>query len=414
MMTMNSRKPRRHAFLRQLAALLLLPGIAGAVAATPLLDASRVSIDYGRAPTVPVTQPIFLTNVGDTPLTFSAFPISGASAPDYALGGTCAPGTVLSPGGRCRLDVIGTISGYPSTATLVLQSDSAAGPVNVSLFGLTSPELVHGLSASPPWLDFDPQALGTTSVSQTLTFSDPDSVSATIDSVTLEGKNPGDFVMTTDCVVGRRYANGDGCGTAVAFRPQADGPRSAVLVFRVHPPSASPGFVTFTYSVTGVGGVVPPVDVVEYYNATLDHYFITGLATEQANLDAGKTPTKWTRTGYAFRAYTRSQAGTSPVCRYYLPPEFGDSHFFGRGTAECDATGAAHPAFVLEDPQFMHMILPAAGACPGGTTPVYRVFSNRRDANHRYMTDRGVRDQMVAKGWLAEGDGPDLVVMCAP
>ena len=36
------------------------------------------------------------------------------------------------------------------------------------------------------------------------------------------------------------------------------------------------------------------------------------------------------------------------------------------------------------------------------------------DANHRYMTDRTVRDQMVAKGWLAEGDGPDLVVMCAP
>jgi hypothetical protein len=30
------------------------------------------------------------------------------------------------------------------------------------------------------------------------------------------------------------------------------------------------------------------------------------------------------------------------------------------------------------------------------------------------MIDRAARDQMVAKGWLAEGDGPDLVVMCAP
>jgi hypothetical protein len=45
---------------------------------------------------------------------------------------------------------------------------------------------------------------------------------------------------------------------------------------------------------------------------------------------------------------------------------------------------------------------------------VYRVFSNRTDANHRYMVDRAVRDQMVAHGWLAEGDGPDLVVMCSP
>ena len=32
----------------------------------------------------------------------------------------------------------------------------------------------------------------------------------------------------------------------------------------------------------------------------------------------------------------------------------------------------------------------------------------------RYMTDRAVRDQMMAKGWLAEGDGADIVVMCAP
>jgi hypothetical protein len=156
------------------------------------------------------------------------------------------------------------------------------------------------------------------------------------------------------------------------------------------------------------------VTVVEYYNAVLDHYFITWVPAEQANLDAGNTPTRWTRTGYSFRAYTAAQAGTSPVCRYYIPPAYGDSHFFGRGTAECDATGIAHPAFVLEDPAFMHTYLPVAGNCPVGTTPVYRVFSNRTDANHRYMVDRAVRDQMVAHGWLAEGDGPDLVVMCSP
>ena len=45
---------------------------------------------------------------------------------------------------------------------------------------------------------------------------------------------------------------------------------------------------------------------------------------------------------------------------------------------------------------------------------VYRVFSNRSDANHRYMIDKAVRDEMVGKGWLVEGDGPDFVVMCAP
>ena len=37
----------------------------------------------------------------------------------------------------------------------------------------------------------------------------------------------------------------------------------------------------------------------------------------------------------------------------------------------------------------------------------------RADTNHRYTTDRAVRARMVAKGWVAEGDGADLVVMCA-
>lgn len=154
--------------------------------------------------------------------------------------------------------------------------------------------------------------------------------------------------------------------------------------------------------------------VVEYYNAALDHYFITWVPTEIAILDAGVTIKGWTRTGRTFNAYTSPPPGSSEVCRFYIPPMLGDSHFFGRGTAECNETQTKFPAFTLEDPRFMHIVLPAAGVCPAGTVSVYRVFSNRPDANHRYMTDRAVRDQMVAAGWLAEGDGPDLVVMCAP
>jgi hypothetical protein len=153
---------------------------------------------------------------------------------------------------------------------------------------------------------------------------------------------------------------------------------------------------------------------IEYYHAGFDHYFITWMPTEITKLDVGNEIRGWVRTGYFFKTYTAAQAGTSPVCRFYIPPVLGDSHFYGRGAAECNATGQNNPSFVLESPDFMHMILPAAGTCPVGATPVYRVFSNRPDANHRYMTDRAVREQMVAKGWLAEGDGPDLVVMCAP
>lgn len=161
-------------------------------------------------------------------------------------------------------------------------------------------------------------------------------------------------------------------------------------------------------------GASATVDVVEYYNETFDHYFITWVAAEQANLDAGNTPTKWTRTGLSFKAHTTTPAGSSPVCRYYIPPQLGDSHFFGRGTDECNATGQKNPSFVLESPDFMQMFLPVNGVCPPNTTQVYRVFSGRPDANHRYMTDKLVRNMMVTKGWQVEGDGPDAVVMCAP
>jgi serine protease len=176
------------------------------------------------------------------------------------------------------------------------------------------------------------------------------------------------------------------------------------------------GIVNAHNAVQAAAAAAPPratLPVAEYYNATLDHYFITWVDAEQQNLDDGKTPTRWVRTGYAFNTSTNPAAG-SPVCRYYIPPALGDSHFFGRGSAECEQTGQKNPSFVLEDPAFMHMVLPVAGTCPAGTAPIYRVFSNRADANHRYMIDPAVRDAMVARGWLAEGDGPDLVVMCAP
>ena len=39
----------------------------------------------------------------------------------------------------------------------------------------------------------------------------------------------------------------------------------------------------------------------------------------------------------------------------------------------------------------MAMFLPVAGVCPAGTVAVYRVFSNRPDANHRYMIEAAVR-----------------------
>ena len=160
-----------------------------------------------------------------------------------------------------------------------------------------------------------------------------------------------------------------------------------------------------------------PSEVVEFHNAAQDHYFISASPQEISDLDNGVHP-GWQRTGYTFHAYTAAVAGLSPVCRFYIPPANGDSHFFSASPDECAQTQAKFPTFVYEAANVFYIALPnsSTGACPTGTDPVYRLFDNRTDANHRYTTVTDVVDQMKAMGWIAEGYGPGpyFPIMCAP
>ncbi len=162
----------------------------------------------------------------------------------------------------------------------------------------------------------------------------------------------------------------------------------------------------------GEPAAVAAVEAIEYFNDELEDYFVTSLADEIAKLDAGQIR-GWWRTGRTMRVFPTQQPGSMPVCRYYIPPSLGESHFLGRNGAECNP-GPANAAYALESLSVMYLPMPVAGACPQGSVPVYRLFSNRPNTNHRYTTDAAVKWQMVARGWLAEGDGADSVTMCSP
>jgi len=393
---------------------------ADALAAAPVMNLSRTRVTFGYIPpAVPTApSPVFVTNTGDAALDLSALEISGAYAAEFAASGTCTPPRTLQPGERCRIDLTAApASRSPSTrqALLTVHSNATMGVAQVTLHAMADPILnTPAFSVTPLYVDFGAQPVGAAAPPATLTITNASGFTFFIDRFTLLGGDAGDFTTASNCAVSQTFRPGDTCMTTIGFTPQAVGPRATEFAADMVYLGVTG---SFRYSITGVGGGsggAQQVTVVEYHNQSLDHYFITWVAGEQANLDAGNTPTRWERTGQTFHAYTSAQAGTSPVCRYYIPPAKGDSHFFGRGTAECDATGQNNPTFVLEEPAFMHLFLPVAGACPAGTTPIYRVFSNRADANHRYMTERAVRDYMVGVGWLAEGDGADLIVMCAP
>ena len=157
------------------------------------------------------------------------------------------------------------------------------------------------------------------------------------------------------------------------------------------------------------------VDVVEFYDAGQDHYFISSLQPDIDALDSHRFA-GWSRTGLTFKVYPQPAANANPVCRFYIPPAYGDSHFFSASPAECTDTAEKFPYLILESSNVMYVDLPNAvsGACPPGEVPVYRMWDNRADSNHRYTTSPSLRTQMVAKGWIAEGYGPDQVIMCAP
>ena len=168
------------------------------------------------------------------------------------------------------------------------------------------------------------------------------------------------------------------------------------------------------------------VTVVEYYHAGLKHFFMTADAAEIGNLDAGAFGGVWKRTGQTFGAWAINgrPADSSPVCRFFGTDKYrpdgtrigANGHFYTADPAECAfvktawpavaADGQSYPAWTYEIDAFA-VKLPAAGACPAGTEPLYRAYNDGAggDPNHRYVTDPKLLAGMP--GWTFEG-----LVMC--
>ena len=169
------------------------------------------------------------------------------------------------------------------------------------------------------------------------------------------------------------------------------------------------------------GGAPPPgsYQVVEYYRADLDHYFITANPAEIALLD-GSLAGIFKRTGLYFYAYLdqlSAPVGAKPVCRFYAPITVQiDSHYYSANIDECLAVLFNWPGiWTLETGASFYIQVPdSKGTCPSGTLPVYRFFNNRRDANHRYTVDLSVQRAMLNRSWAPEGNGTAGVAFCSP
>ena len=212
------------------------------------------------------------------------------------------------------------------------------------------------------------------------------------------------------------------CTLTLQFAPQADFAMTAsVEVSANNTPSAIAQTIEFNGTGVPRKSVASTTLAVEYINAALgQHYFVTAYPAEISVLDAGKF-TGWVRTGRSFWVSppeVAASAGTSPVCRYYSRPETGvNSHFYSASAAECAFVASElDDAWILESSNAFGVSIPdsESGGCPAGTSPLYRMYNNQASFNHRFTTSLRVRDLMVKAGWVAEGYGPNAVVMCVP
>jgi hypothetical protein len=165
-----------------------------------------------------------------------------------------------------------------------------------------------------------------------------------------------------------------------------------------------------------VSGTAPAI---EFYNGSLDHYFMTHVPDEIAKLDSGAI-SGWERTGYSFWVWpdlANAPAGAASACRFYGIPEAGlDSHFYTLAADECShVIRRFSSSWILESGAFFSAFLPntSTGECPTGSRPIHRLYNDRADANHRYLPFQNLDwVELRLLGWIPEGYGSNAVVMC--
>jgi hypothetical protein len=163
------------------------------------------------------------------------------------------------------------------------------------------------------------------------------------------------------------------------------------------------------------------VSLVEYYNAALDYYFLTGRAGDKAALDG--FPAIWARTGNEIKLFAAANVDTQPLERHYFDKVARSgsrgSHFFTALPSDQTLLASINPTNAqlaakpyLEGVEGFAIPKNAAGSCPAGSAPIYRAFKGAPryvdDGNHRFSNTLAQHQDMVNRlGWTDDG-----VVFC--
>ena len=385
----------------------------GTAVATPGVLSVPASFAFGTQ-TVGVAgspQAFTLVNTGGSAVTIAA--ITSSNAAEFAISSSSCAGSIAA-GASCSFSVTFTASAAGGrSASVTIASTGTGSPQALSLTGSGASTATPGALAVPAAYAFADQLIGAAGTAKTLTLSNTAGTTVTISSV--GSSNPSEFATSASTCTGDILPGGT-CSFVVTFAPSAAGARTATITI-VSSGVGSPQ----TILVSGNGMTTTPpqssatIDIFEYYHAGFDHYFITTSPLEVAALDTG-TVSGWVRTGNQFKVYPLGTPGSVTVCRFFsvaFAPK--SSHFYTDLAYECDLA-KTYPAWMFEGEVFNIVAASPDGTCAAGTVPVYRLYNNGQGGapNHRYVATKVARDQMLANGWIVEGNGSGLAFMCSP
>jgi hypothetical protein len=197
-----------------------------------------------------LAQTVTVTNTGTAPLRINSITLNGTNPGQFARTTTCGPFPAnLAAGASCTVDVTFRPTTVGTGTKSALLNVNVAAPATSQSVTLTGTVLVPVNTVSPASLAFGVQAVGTTSAAQTVTVSNTGTAPMTINGITLNGTNPGQFSQTNTCgPFPATVAVGGTCTVDVTFRPTTVGAKSAAVRVNVAAPATSQ-----SVSLTGTG-----------------------------------------------------------------------------------------------------------------------------------------------------------------
>jgi len=293
---------------------------AAAPVATITLDTSELVFGSQVVGTSSTEKTVNVTNSGTAELDFTSISVSGANAHDFALGGTCAVGTGVAPGGQCTVTVVFTPSAVGArSATLSLASNASNGTAIVALSGTGTATAAPAVTLSASSVAFGSVAVGESAAPRTVSLTNSGTASLSIQSI--QASAP--FTQTNDCP--SSLPASASCTIGVVFTPVAVGAAVGSLTVASNAPGSPHGV-----ALSGTGVLTSSAELQWSVTSPVD-FGSTSVGAEAAT-----------------QALTLTNAGTGPG-------ELGTITLVGTNAADFRIDAASTCAAGLE--------IPAGGHC---------------------------------------------------